>query len=99
MQIDLKDPNALTMESVAALIASKDDSEHRQIRVSTDGIAYLSDDVGNSNLEGVLFRLETYNEGNGYVGPEAAADEKHVRSVHDDLRDNWPKPKSSYIDW
>lgn len=99
MQIDLTDPNALTMESVAALIASKDDSQHRQVRVSKNGIAYLSDDVGLANLDGVLFRLETYDAGNDYVGENAAKDEKHVRTVYERIRENWPNPKSEYVDW
>ena len=46
MQIGLKDPSQLTLDNVRALIASKDDSEHRQLRVSKSGIAYLSDAVG-----------------------------------------------------
>ena len=98
MQIDLKVPGALTYDSVRALLASKDDRTHRQLGVTTNGIAFLSDDVGNRNLEGVLFRFETWDPGNGYCGHQAAADDKWVRSVHQDLIENLPNQKSNFID-
>jgi hypothetical protein len=41
MEIDLNVPNALTLEAVRKLIASKDDSQHRQLRVTTSGKAFL----------------------------------------------------------
>jgi hypothetical protein len=97
--IDLKDPDALTLESVAKLLASKDDSQNRQIRVSLDGIAYVSDDVGNQNLNGVYFRLETADAGNGYVGVEAAKDANYVKRIFDVLEKNWPDRSDSYIDF
>lgn len=41
--IDLNDPSELNAESVSRLLGSRDDSRHRQLRVSAGGIAYLSD--------------------------------------------------------
>jgi hypothetical protein len=99
MQIDLKNQRELTLENVRKLIASKDDSRHRQLRVTRSGIAFLSDDVGNSNLAGIFFRFETWDQGNGYCGPEAAQDTRHVQCVYHDLKENWPNPKDSMIDW
>lgn len=99
MQIDLKIPNALTLESVRQLLASKDDSENRQLRVTLDGIAFLSDDVGNRNLSGLLFRLETWDAGNSYTGLKAAADDAWVQKVYSDIKNNWPNAKSTYIDF
>jgi hypothetical protein len=99
VQIDLKDPNALSLENVRKLLASKDDSRHRQLRVTSDGIAFISDDIGNLNLDGILFRFETWFAGNGYCGPEAAADDAYVREIYEDLKTNWPNPKDSYIDY
>ncbi|MDO6480959.1 hypothetical protein [Shimia thalassica] len=99
MQIDLKNPAELTHENVRRLLASKDDSEHRQLRVSDEGVAYISDDVGLDNLNGVATRFETWSAGNEYCGLKAAADDKWVASVLDDLRHVWPDPPATYIDY
>jgi hypothetical protein len=99
MQLDLKNPADLTMPAVRDLLASKDDSQHRQLRVTRDGIAYLSDKVGNLDTEGLAFRLETWDPGNGYCGVEAASDDKWVKDVFETLKENWPNPKCDYIDF
>ena len=99
MKIDLNSPTDFTIENVAALIASKDDSVHRQLRVTSDGFAFLSDEVGNINTEGLAFRLETWCFGNGYCGKEAANDPTWVKKVYGWLKENWPNPKSSVIDY
>ena len=99
MQIDLKNPSELTVENVRRLLASKDDSQHRQLRVTTDGIAYLSDAVGNTNLAGIHCCFETWDPGNGYCGAAAAADDAWVMSVYNDLKANWPKlQRDAYVD-
>jgi hypothetical protein len=56
MNIDLNQP--FTAADVAKLLGSKDDSRNRQLRVTTAGIAYISDIVGNIGIEGLCFRLE-----------------------------------------
>ena len=99
MQIDLRDPTALTLQAVSDLLASKDDSVHRQLRVANNGIAYLSDTVGANQISGLAFRFETWLAGNGYCGAAAAADLKWVKQVFDDLEENWPNPKSTVIDF
>ena len=99
MQIDLKIPGALTVKSVAQLLASVDDSANRQLRVDVNGFAYISSDVGSENLQGVLFRLETWCEGNDYVGSAAAQDEVWVSRIYNALKSNWPQPSSSYVDY
>jgi len=99
MQIDLKDPTALTLKTVRALLASKDDSRNRQLRVTRAGIAYLSDTVGNKETQDLACRFETWGAGNGYCGAKAASNEKRVKKVFNDLKENWPNPKSTYIDF
>ena len=99
MQIDLSNPSALTIEAVRQLIASKDDSQNRQLRVTKSGIAYLSDEVGADNIQNLAFRFETWISGNGYCGHQAASNNDWVREVFDDLSANWPNPKSEYIDF
>ena len=88
-----------TLDEVRALLASKDDSVARQLRVTKFGRAFLSDKVGADDIGDLAFRFETWDAGNGYCGVEAASDERWVRSVHRDLHENWPNPKDSYIDW
>ncbi|MCC4290638.1 hypothetical protein [Vreelandella aquamarina] len=96
MLLDLNTP--YTHDDVAELIASKDDSHDRQLRVSNDGIAYLSDDVGADNLDGVLFRLGTWDAGDSHVGDAAAAHQEWVSRIYNALQKHWPKPASTYID-
>ena len=98
MQIDLTNPTALTLDTVRALLSSKDDSQHRQLRVTKGGVAYLSDTVGGKDVDDLAFRFETWIAGNRYVGAEAAADDKWVKTVFHDLKENWPDPKSTFID-
>lgn len=97
--IDLKDSTQLSYESVSKLIGSVTDAKHWQLRVTKDGVAYLSDVVGADDIDNLSFRMETWCAGNNYVGFQAAHDEVWVKKVLKDLRENWPKPKSSYIDF
>lgn len=98
-RIDLKDPEQLSRANVSRLLGCRDDSQHRQLRVSVDGIAYLSDIVGNNDIEGTVFRMETWVQGAGYVGLGASMDETWVDTVLKRLRDNWPNPKATLVDW
>jgi hypothetical protein len=59
MQIDLSKP--FVTEDVKRLIASKDDSQRCQLRVTKSGVAYLSDEIGNHNIEDLTFRLEIWS--------------------------------------
>ncbi|MGX1174267.1 hypothetical protein [Pseudomonas sp. R151218B TE3479] len=99
MQIDLNAPDGLTVEAVRQLLASASDDEHTQLRVTKDGIAYLSSGVvGGADIDGLRFRLETWAKGSGYVGRVAASDEVWVMQIYNALKDNWPNPPFDYID-
>lgn len=98
MQIDLNDPAQLTLEQVRQLLAEGNDRIHNQLRVTRGGSAYLSQVTGGRELEGLLFRLETWAAGSGCVGSVAAADDRWVQQVYNVLSSNWPKPASDYID-
>ena len=99
MQIDLNTPENLTLESVRQLLASASDDQHTQLRVTKAGIAYISSGtVGGVNIDGLLFRLETWAKGSGYVGIVAASDEVWVMQIFNALKQNWPKPPFDYID-
>jgi hypothetical protein len=99
MQINLNNPSELSLSSVKALLASKDDSKSRQIRISKNGYAFLSDDIANRNLEDIAFRLETLEAGNGYVGIVASQDDEWVQRIYNVLKENWPKPNGTYCDF
>ena len=73
-------------------------SSRTQIRISKDGILYLSEIVGNEEVDGLAFRLETFIANNGYIGLEAAKDEEWIKRLYDCLSENWPNPSSTYID-
>ena len=96
MQIDLNQP--FTTEDIKTLLASKDDSMHRQLRVSADGIAYLSDVVGNIDTDGLAFSVATWPFGKGFTGEEAANDASWVNKVESILRGNWPEPTDTFIE-
>lgn len=99
MQIDLNAPGGLTLEAVRQLLASASDNEHTQLRVTKGGIAYLSSGVvGGADIDGLLFRLETWAKGSGYVGRVAASDEVWVMQIYNALKENWPNPPFDYID-
>lgn len=98
MEINLSDPQSLTLENVKKLISSGVDETHTQLRVSKSGIAYLSKSVSNEDVEDIAFRLEIWLAGNNYVGNEAAADEVWVTKIFNCLKSSWPTPKSSFID-
>jgi hypothetical protein len=99
VQIDLNAPDGLTLEAVRQLLASVSDDEHTQLRVSKGGIAYISSGVvGGTDISGLLFRLETWAKGSGYVGLVAASDEVWVMQIFNALKENWPNPPFDYID-
>ncbi len=91
MYIDLTDPDDFTIENRRELLASKDYSRNRQLRVTTDGRAFLSDEVGNTNLNGIKFRFETWGAGNGYCGKKAAASDRYVLQIYEDLNNSWKR--------
>ena len=98
MQIDLNDPSAFTLDNFRLLIASGNDSVATQIRVTKGGVLFLSVDVTRDNVDELLFRLESFVANNGYVGPEAAKDDKLVKRLYKCVKANYPDPISEYID-
>lgn len=100
MQINLNNPNEFTLPNVKRLIASASDDTPTQIRVTRDGVAYLSlpPETGNAQTENLAFRLETFTA-KGYVGAVAASDNSWVFEIYATLRNNWPNPISSYIEF
>ena len=90
----------LTEDDVRQLLADGDDSHDNQIRVTITGQVYLSQDIGGAdNIDGLKFRFETFDAGNGYVGMKAVSDSVLVGRIYRTLKANWPNPKyGTYID-
>jgi hypothetical protein len=99
VSIDLTDSRSFTLDAVRQMIASANDNTHNQLRVSRDGKAWLSSAaVGGVDIDGLLFRLETWAAGSGCVGPVAASDAVWVTQIYNALRDNWADPRMDYVD-
>jgi len=94
MTIDLNKEDEYTFENFQKLMASKDDSQHRQVRVTYEGIVFLSDTVGSSNLNGILFSLKTFTQGCDDVGEDAANDKGHAMRYFRGL-ENYPELKEN----
>jgi len=96
--LNLNDPKQFTLDGVKGLIASKDDSEDRQLRVTKSGLADLSDIVGADDVDDILFRFETWDAKEGFVGVKASNDTEWVSRIYEALRKNFPTPTKRYID-
>lgn len=92
------DIKTLSREEFSDLIANADDSVDNQIRVTEDGEVYISTTVGDSDIEGLRFRFETFEAHNGYVGKEAASDTKYLDGMYDDLKQYWYDGSRGYIE-
>ena len=87
-----------TKEQLKAIIASCDDQAgHHMPWVDNDGnvhITLLPDDAspniyGKMQKDAMRFRMETYCQGNNYVGPDAANDDVHVGALFDQMLALW----------
>lgn len=93
------DMRELTLDDVKELIKNGDDNHNNQIRVTKNGQLYLSQDVvGAENIDGLLFRFETFDANNDYVGLNASLDDRFINRIYQALKDNWKNPKSTYVD-
>ncbi len=95
MEVDLND---FTLDDVRQLIASGTDSIHTQLRVTKDGRAFLSEQVGDEDVDDSCFRFETWASGSNHLGPDAAKDYGSVKRIYNALKDNWPNPKAKLMD-
>lgn len=96
-----------TRKELQALLAACDDTAaHHVAWVGYDGAVHidpLPEDLtpvgfAELNKAAIKFRLETCERGNGYVGPNAAQDEKWVDRLFAALQDFWTKHAEGYQD-
>lgn len=88
----------LSREQLVELIKNGDDSYDNQIRVTKDGTIFLSRIVGAEDISNLRFRFETCDAGNGYVGPEAADDDKYINDLYNGLIKTWQSNRTGYVD-
>lgn len=92
------DIKTMTIEDFKGLIASADDSADSQIRVTEDGEIYISTVVGDVDIDGLRFRFETFEAGNGYVGKEASKDDRYIEGMYEDLKQYWYDGSRGHIE-
>lgn len=82
------------------LIYNGDDTHDNQIRVTKNGIVYLSQDiVAAEQIDGLAFRFETFDAYNGYVGKSASEDDKYIKRLYNAIINNWnDNHGETYID-
>lgn len=89
----------LRREEFVEFIKNGDDRYDNQIRVTKNGDIFLSRTVGADNIEGLRFRLETFDARNGYVGLAAATDNKYIDELYSGLQNAWKSGRTGYIDF
>lgn len=90
-----------TSEQLAQLLAAADDNEgHHVLWVDLKGVVHLDleENFDDENPQ-VRFRYEGYLAGNGYTGPEAAADTDHVKELLASLIKDWTSGATGYVDF
>ena len=102
MSINLNKSGALTMDSVRQLLASASDDTRTQLCVTKDGIAFIAKlsrvESDNPSDDDLLFKVERWLEGTGYVGKKASKDDEWVERIYRVLDTNWPTPSAFIID-
>jgi hypothetical protein len=95
-QLDLS--KTFTEDDVANFISQLDDSDYRQVRVTKEGMAYLSSEstmgIGTQvSDKSMLFTLEIWCRGTKHVGTEAAQDQDWVKFLTKSLRNYMKHPE------
>lgn len=81
------------------MLANANDHYSHQVRVDWSGNVYISTITGANEIDDVKFRWESWNPGNGYVGPRAASDYEYVKKSVDSLKKCWEDGVSGYCDY
>jgi hypothetical protein len=99
VSIDLSKRGGLSRDSVRRLIASGDDRVRNQLCVTRRGVAFLHVGDDPVRAHALAFQLESFQPGNGYVGPAAAQDREWIERIHRCLATtDWQHLENEYID-
>lgn len=89
--------HTLTIDQLKEMIRFGDDSKANQIRIKSDGTIFLSDIVGLDCLTGIAGRFEVFQPNNGYVGEDAANNDRYIKRLFLTIK-NWIDHPRSFID-
>ena len=81
------------------MIANANDYIAHQLRVNWSGDVYISTITGAEEIDDVKFRWESWDPGNGYVGPCAASDYEYIRQSVVSLKKCWKDDIRGYCDY
>lgn len=89
----------ITEEIYKDMLANANDRIPHQLRVDWSGEVYISTITGAEDIDGVKFRWESWDPGNGYVGPRAASDQKYVKQSVEQIKKCWEDGIRGYCDY
>jgi len=81
------------------MLANANDCISHQLRVDWSGYVYISTITGAEEIDGVKFRWESWDSGNGYAGPRAASDHEYVKQSVSTLKKCWEDGVRGYCDY
>lgn len=81
------------------MIANANDCISHQLRVDWSGDIYISTITGAEEIEDIKFRWESWDAGNGYVGPRAASDHQYIKQSVKSLKKCWEDGVRGYCDY
>ncbi|WP_277407379.1 SMEK domain-containing protein [Lacrimispora xylanisolvens] len=81
------------------MLANANDCISHQLRVDWSGDVYISTITGAEEIDGVKFRWESWDPGNGYAGPCAASDHEYVKQSVASLKKCWEDGVRGYCDY
>lgn len=81
------------------MLANANDCISHQLRVDWSGDVYISTITGAEEIDDVKFRWESWDPGNGYVGPRAASDYEYVKQSVASLKKCWENGVRGYCDY
>ncbi len=99
--------NPTTAELAALLSRCDDNAGLHQLWVDLEGnvhIDLMPKDSGPLGYAATFehrerFRYEIYIDGNGYVGPEVAKDQRYVANLLKELKQDWKAGTRGFIDY
>jgi hypothetical protein len=91
----------LSESKIAAMIALRNDNQcSHSLWVDHEGEVHLDPFTRDFSIHNpaIKFRLETFNQGNGYVGFAASQDPAWVKRLFVALKENWEEGETGYVD-
>lgn len=90
----------ISEDDIKYMFANANDNLPHQLRVDWNGDIYISTSVAadDVNPNVVKFRWETWDAGNGYVGPQAASDSLYMKSTLEAIKKCWKRDIKGYCD-